>query len=58
VWLLKGNRSKNFSDQYEGPYTIIELVNAKGNVKIKMKNNKSKIVHSNRLRVSGVKQLE
>ena len=58
VWFLKENRTKKFGDQYEGPYTIVELLNSKGNVKIEMKNNKTKIVHTNRLRVTGVVQEE
>ena len=56
VWLLKGNRNNKLGDQYEGPYTIVEIVNSKGNVKIKMRNNKTKVVHTNRLRISGVTQ--
>ena len=49
VWLLKGGKPYKLANQYEGPYTIIEIVNNKGNAKIKMNNNKTKIVHVNRL---------
>ena len=42
VWLLKGGEPYKLANQYEGPYTIIEIVNDKDNVKIKMNNNKTK----------------
>ena len=56
VWLLKGGKPYKLANQNEGPCTIIEIVNDKGNVKIKMINNKTKIVHVNRLRISYIDQ--
>ena len=56
VWLLKGGKPYKLENQYEGPYTIIEIVNDKGNVKIKMNNNKTKIGHVNCLRISYIDQ--
>ena len=56
VWLLKGRKPYKLANQYEGPYTIIEIVNDKGNVKIKKNKHKTKIVHVNRLRISYIDQ--
>lgn len=51
VWLLKGGKPYKLADQYEGPYIVTEIVNDKGNIRI-TRNNKDKIVHANRLRIS------
>ena len=56
IWLLKGGKPYKLANQYEGPYTIIEIVNDKDNVKMQMNNNKTKIVHVNRLRISYIDQ--
>ena len=56
IWLLKGGKPYKLANQYEGTYTITEIVYDKGNVKIKMNNNKTKIVHVNRLRISYIDQ--
>ena len=49
---LKRGKPYILANQYEGPYTIIEIINDKGNVRIKMNNNKTKIVHVTHLRIS------
>ena len=54
--VTKRGQPYKLANQYEGPYTIIEIVNDKGNVKIKKNNNKTKIVHVNRLRISYIDQ--
>lgn len=52
VWLLKGGKQYKLGDQYEGPYTVIDVFNNMRNIKIKMKNKKVKTVNANRLRIS------
>ena len=54
VWLQSGPKPHKFENQYSGPYLIIEIW-GNGNVKLQIKENKTKVVHSNRLRLSHVK---
>ena len=56
VWLLKGGKPSKLANRYEGPYTIIEIINDKGYVRIKINNNKTKIVHVNRSRICYIDQ--
>lgn len=53
VWLLKGGKIRKFEDHYQGPFKITETF-PDGNVRIALDPNKSKIVHTNRLRHSHV----
>ena len=56
VLLVKGGKPHKLANQYEGPYTIIKIVNDKDNVKIIINNNKAKIVYVNCLRISYIDQ--
>jgi hypothetical protein len=53
VWLASGPKPHKFDDQYSGPYLVLETWD-NGNVKIQISERRSKIVHSNRLRISHV----
>ena len=53
VWLQSGPKPHKFENQYSGPYLIIETWE-NGNAKLQIKENKTKVVHSNRLRLSHV----
>ena len=52
VFLLNGPKPGKFGNHYSGPYKILEILN-QNNIKIQIKN-KSKIVHTNRLRISHI----
>ena len=54
VWPQSGPKPHKFENHYSGPYRVIEVWE-NGNVKIQITGNKSKVVHSNRLRFSHVK---
>ena len=49
---MKGSKPKKFGDHYTGPYKILEIIN-KNNIKILI-DEKPKIVHANRLRISHI----
>ena len=50
VWLQSGPKPHKFENQYSGPYLIIETWE-NDNVKLQIKENKTKVIHSNRLRL-------
>ena len=50
VFLLKGPKPNKFGNHYSGPHKILEVINSI-NVRISMQKT-SKVVHSNRLRIS------
>jgi hypothetical protein len=51
VYLLRESQKNKLSDQYRGPYKVLELTN-KNNVKIDLGNNKTRIVHMDKLKLS------
>ena len=58
VWLLKGGRKYKLGEQYLGPYLVEELFNNNTNVKIKISEKQSMVVHANRLRVSYIEYMD
>lgn len=54
IFLLREPKSGKFADQYEGPYEIIEILR-NNNVKIKLSNTRTKIVHMDKIRLSKTK---
>ena len=53
IWLQSGPKPPKFENQYSGPYLIIEVW-SNGNVALQIKENKTKVLHSYRLRFSHV----
>ena len=54
VCFESGTKSHKFENQYSGPYLVFEIWE-NGKIKLQIKENKTKVVHSNRLRLSHVK---
>lgn len=53
VFLLKEPAKGKFSDQYIGPYKVLEIL-PNNNVKIQFKSNRTRIVHTNKLKLSHI----
>jgi hypothetical protein len=51
VYLFKEPQKNKLSDQYTGPHKVLEIRD-KNNVKIDLGNNKIKIVHIDKLKLS------
>lgn len=54
IFLLKELKGGKFGNQYEGPYEILEVLRD-NNVKLKLPNNKTKIVHADKIRLIRMK---